>query len=76
MTAIEWLANRLPKIDFEDDPYYRGLFNIAIELEKRQIENAFCDGVDDEYEHHINNKIRKNSEQYYNETFKKINHEQ
>lgn len=76
MTAIEWLANRLPKIDFEDDLYYRGLFNIAIELEKRQIENAFCNGVDDEYEHHINDKIRKNSEQYYNETFKKINHEQ
>lgn len=72
MTAIEWLANRLIKIDFEDDPYYRGLFNIAMELEKEQIEDAFCDGVDDEYEHHINDKIRKNSEQYYKAKFKQL----
>ena len=43
-----------------------------LELEKEQIEDAFCDGVDDEYEHHINDKIRKNSEEYYNETFKKL----
>ena len=39
-------------------------------MEQEQIEDAFCEGVDDEYEHHINNKLRKNSEQYYNETFK------
>lgn len=69
MTAIEWLANRLIKIDFEDDPYYRGLFNIAMELEKRQIIDAY----------HINpleSKWENIGEQYYNETFKKINYEQ
>jgi hypothetical protein len=46
------------------------LFKQAKEMEQEQIEDAFCEGVDDEYEHHINNKLRKNSEQYYNETFK------
>jgi hypothetical protein len=42
----------------------------AKEMEKEQIENAFANGVDDEYEYHINNQPRTNSEQYYNETFK------
>jgi hypothetical protein len=46
------------------------VFEKAKEMEKQQIEDAFCDGVDDEYEHHISNTLRKNSEQYYNETFK------
>jgi hypothetical protein len=43
-----------------------------LELEQNQIEDAFCDGVDDEYEHHINNKLRKNSQQYYNEKYETI----
>jgi hypothetical protein len=41
-----------------------------LEMEKEQIENAFSDGVDDEYEYHINSEPRKNSEQYYKEKFK------
>ena len=41
-----------------------------IQMEKEQIEDAFANGVDDEYEYHINNQPRTNSEQYYNETFK------
>jgi hypothetical protein len=41
----------------------------AKEMEKKQIENAFCDGVDDEYEYHINSQPRTNLEQYYNETY-------
>lgn len=41
-----------------------------LELEKEQIEDAFCEGADDEYEHHINGDTRKNSEQYYDETYK------
>jgi hypothetical protein len=39
------------------------------EMEKEQIEEAFANGVDDEYEWHINNVPRKNSETYYNETY-------
>jgi hypothetical protein len=61
MTAIEWLANRLIKIDFEDDPYYRGLFNIAIELEKRQIIDAA----------NLDKRHYDNAEQYYTETYGK-----
>lgn len=64
-TAVEWLANRLPKIDFEDDPYYRGLFNIAKELEKQQIMDANTSGVN------CGLYGYKNSEEYYNKTFKK-----
>jgi sporulation-control protein spo0M len=65
MTAIEWLANRLPSIDFEDDPYYRGLFNIAKELEKRQIIDAYENGYSDS-----DNTFELN-ENYYNEIFNK-----
>jgi len=65
MTAIEWLANRLIKIDFEDDPYYRGLFNIAMELEKRQIIDAYENGYSDS-----DNTFELNKE-YYTEILKK-----
>ena len=41
----------------------------AKEMHKQQIEQAFADGVDDEYEWHINNQPRTDAEQYYNETF-------
>jgi hypothetical protein len=64
-TAVEWLEslyypNYIPK----------EIFDQAKEMEKEQIENAFSDGVDDEYEYHINSEPRKNSEQYYKEKFK------
>mgnify|MGYP007007691540 CR=1 FL=1 len=65
-TAVEWLANRLPKIDFEDDPYYRGLFNITKELEKLQIMDAIAESNKSN-----NRNVSLNPEQYYNETFKK-----
>jgi DNA polymerase II large subunit len=41
----------------------------AKEMEKEQIEEAFANGVDDEYEWHINNVPRKNSETYYEQTY-------
>lgn len=66
MTAIEWLANRLPSIDFEDDPYYRGLFNIAKELEKRQLEKAFVDGAFLFRGDHEDNRFNEWFEQFKN----------
>ena len=73
-TAVEWLANGLPKIDFEDDPYYRELFNIAKELEKQQIidarVNGVCEGIDIGG-NPITEDISKNHEIYYKETFNK-----
>lgn len=47
------------------------LFEQAKEMHKEEIEEAFGAGVDDEYEYHINNQPRTNTEQYYNETFGK-----
>jgi hypothetical protein len=73
MTAIEWLVDKLNN-DFGNNDFlisYANEISQAKEMEKEQIEDAFCDGVDDEYEYHINNSLRKNSEQYYNEKFKK-----
>lgn len=44
---------------------------IAKEMHKEEIEDAYDKGCYDEYEYHINNESRKNSEIYYNETFEK-----
>lgn len=41
------------------------------EMHKEEIEDAYDKGSYDEYEYHINNEPRKNSEIYYNETFNK-----
>lgn len=41
----------------------------AKEMHKEEIEEAYCKGVDDEYEFHINNETRYHSQIYYNETF-------
>jgi predicted RNA-binding protein YlxR (DUF448 family) len=65
-TAVEWLEKIC-----NDRGYYlmSEYFEQAKEMEKEQIEEAFANGVDDEYEWHINNVPRKNSETYYNETY-------
>lgn len=70
-TAVEFLEEQLFELR---NPTLNQIEIIkqAKELEKEQIEHAFCDGADDEYEHHINGSIRKNSEQYYNEIFNKL----
>jgi len=70
-TAVEWLADKLNN-DFGNNDFlisYANEISQAKDLEKRHIMDAWVDGVDDEYEHHINDTIRKNSEQYYNKTF-------
>jgi len=46
MTAVEWFANNVPKIDFEDDPYYRELLNKAKRLENQQLIEMFDKGFD------------------------------
>jgi hypothetical protein len=71
VTAVQWLIHQLiteNEVSLKGENYK--LFELAKEMEKQQIEDAFCDGVDDEYEHHISNTLRKNSEQYYNQTYK------
>jgi hypothetical protein len=74
-TAVEWLELELSKLDYDKMSndlylfYMAQMFDQAKEMEKEQIEEAFANGVDDEYEYHINNQPRKNTEQYYNETY-------
>lgn len=75
MTAIEWLANRLIKIDFEDDPYYRDLFNQAKEMEKQDMENKaihFAEWLTNKHTLALMSLYEHFEEQYYNETFKKL----
>jgi ABC-type transporter MlaC component len=64
-TAIEWLFDNVYMAHSELSEKLKQ----AKEIEKEQIEEAFANGVDDEYEWHINNVPRKNSETYYNETY-------
>jgi len=63
-TAVEWLEKELKKIPFVkvDD-----VFEQAKEMEKQQIIDAFKRGTINE----MNGIEEINSEQYYNETFKK-----
>ena len=66
-SSVEWLVEKIQQANpsFKFD----ALIRQAKEMEKEQIEEAFANGVDDEYEYHINNHPRTNSEQYYTETF-------
>jgi len=74
-TAVDYFEYELTKLDFNKITqencwfYIIPIFEKAKEMEKKQIEKAFANGVDDEYEWHINNQPRTNSEQYYNETY-------
>ena len=58
-TAIEWLVNEIPNIDWENS-YWRNKIKKAKEMEKQQIEDAYEEGYFDE----------KSAEQYYKDTFK------
>jgi hypothetical protein len=77
-TAVQWFLDQLiehriivvDKTTYQVKYKHEILLEQAKEIEKEQIEEAFANGVDDEYEWHINNVPRKNSETYYNETYK------
>ena len=74
-SSVEWLlyeiALRLEGCENSSIPHYKlmELGKQAKAMHKEEVEEAFANGVDDEYEYHINNEPRKNTEQYYNETF-------
>jgi DNA polymerase II large subunit len=74
MTAVEWLWEQIDEIlpfsvDTETGIKLYNAKEQAKEMEKEQIEDAYADGVDDEYEYHINDEPRKNTEQYYEQTY-------
>lgn len=68
-SAVEWLVNELEEHHVFHDIKNTVAFQQAKEMEQQQIEQAFENGVDDEYEWHINNQPRTDAEQYYKETF-------
>lgn len=68
-TAVEWLVNVVQSC-IAPDYIPKEIIQQANKMFEKQIEQAFADGVDDEYEWHINNQPRTNAEQYYKQTFK------
>jgi hypothetical protein len=61
-TAVEWLAEKYNLVDTEE-------YKQAKELEKQQITKAFDDGFKDNSR--FENPNYRDSEQYYEQTFKK-----
>jgi hypothetical protein len=60
-TAVEWLANEMPVIDWKV-PYWKIKLEKAKEMEKEQIIDAFILGE-------LQQGFEDEAEQYYNETF-------
>ena len=74
MTSIEWLIEEmLSKGFFKESVTLTNIDHLqykAEELHKQQIINAFDEGQEYEYQYHINNAPKFDSETYYQETFK------
>ena len=71
MTAVEWLLQELNKVNHHPT---EAMIMYAKKLEKQQIIDAFDEGKSDGYKtarEWDEMVIFSNSEQYYNETFKK-----
>jgi HEPN domain-containing protein len=75
-TSIEWLVeqllgNGLLRLTKEEHKIYSELRDLAKQINKREIKDAFDEGQEYEYQYHINNVPKFDSETYYQETFKK-----
>jgi hypothetical protein len=75
-TSIEWfiehlLGSGLLRLTKEDHSLYSELRDLAKQINKREIKDAFDEGQEYEYQYHINNAPKFDSETYYQETFKK-----
>lgn len=70
MTAVEWLINEL-QLYYEGKSklVYYEIIEQAKEMEKQQIIDAFDEGQEYEYQYHINNTPKFDSQTYYNETY-------
>jgi hypothetical protein len=62
-TAIDWLVNEIPAVDW-DDPYYKAKLEEAKEMEKNQIMKAVYDGMGTNFDPNMGR-----AELYYEETF-------
>jgi len=69
MTSIEWLEEKAK--EFAIDLDLLNYFEQAKQMHKQEIIKAFDEGQEYEYQYHINNAPKFDSETYYQETFKK-----
>lgn len=75
-TAVEWLVKDLIERHLiKEDDYIKTFINKSFEqakaMEKEQIELAYKNGANDEFEHWMNNEERKTSIGYYKRAYKK-----
>lgn len=72
-TALDWYWDKI-KSHFEHDgdllETASFTFAIAKQKEREQIEEAFDEGQEYEYQYHINGAPKFDSTTYYNETYK------
>lgn len=66
MTSIEWFIYELEKVNYHPT---EAMVMYAKKLHKQEIIKAFDEGQEYEYQYHINNAPKFDSETYYNETF-------
>ncbi len=69
-TAVDWLINELPTVDW-NDPWYRDKLSQAKAMEKEQIGDAFDNGCVNIHIASNSIGIPYNKEKYYNETYGK-----
>jgi len=73
MTSIEWLWEQIdgiiPYQDIKTSQLFNGVLEQAKEMHKAEIIKAFDEGQEYEYQYHINNAPKFDSETYYQETF-------
>ena len=64
-TAVEWLLEELKKVHHPTE----AMIMYAKKLEKQQIIDAFDEGQEYEYQYHINNTPKFDSQTYFDETY-------
>jgi len=74
-TSIEWLIDQMFRQGYFDGNKPLSITNLdhlqqqAVEMHKQDIIKAFDEGQEYEYQYHINNAPKFDSETYYQETF-------
>jgi hypothetical protein len=76
-TAVQWLANEILKLEgIQDVAIPDNLFQIASQLEREQIEEAYMQGDEDgfhstesQYDYEAEGRSKHLAEQYYTQTF-------
>ena len=70
MTAVNYLLKYIePSLTDEQKHFFSIVIQQAKEMEKQQIIDAFDEGQEYEYQYHINNTPKFDSETYFAETY-------